>query len=593
MASSDVQRKLTAILVTDVVGYSRLMGDDPEGTLVTLTEFRKVFSHKIQEYKGRVVNAPGDSLLADFTSVLDAVSCAVEIQRELAERNQELSDERRMDFRIGVNLGDVLVKDGDIYGDGVNVAARLESLAEPGGILISDKAYEEVKNRLPLHFEFMGEQSVKNIKAPVKAYQVLSKPGDAAHRVVQAKQQAAAGEAPPLPDKPSIAVLAFENMSGDPEQGYFSDGLAEDIITDLSKISGLLVIARTSSFSYKGRNVPVAQIGREMGVRHVLEGSVRKSGNRVRITAQLIEAGSGLHLWANRYDRKLEDFFDLQDEITQEIVTELDVKMVTGEQARVWRKSLKNPEARDLYYRGSEFNSMLNSKEGMKQAREMFLRVIKLEPDSPLGYASASATHWYEMFRVWSKDRDRSMQIAFELTQKALALDDSCAEGHVQLGMMLLYKRQHEQAIVEGERAAALSPNSANIAIWTGTIYILSNRPEEAINCLKRAIRLSPVPQSLIIHLLGVCHRLSARNEEAIASYRGVLALDAEFFTSRMAMVPCLCSIGRYEEAREEAEEIYRLEPQVSFENWFKSLPYKDPATNEQYLEDLRNGKLI
>jgi len=316
VATSDVQRKLTAILCTDVVGYSRLMGDDPEGTLATLTKYRKVFSDKIQEYKGRVVNAPGDSLLADFTSVVDAVSCAVDIQRELAERNQELPDTRRMDFRIGVNLGDVLVQDGDIYGDGVNVAARLESLAEPGGICISGNVQDQVKARLPLHFEYMGEQQVKNIADPVRAYRVLTKPGDAAHRVIGAKrklatqwrravlaaamlvvvgggsflgwnyyQQSASNAALAafeneaaftLPDKPSIAVLAFANLSNDPEQEYFSDGIAESITTRLASLTDIFVIARNSAFIYKGKPVDIRRVSREQGVRYVLEGSAKK-----------------------------------------------------------------------------------------------------------------------------------------------------------------------------------------------------------------------------------------------------------------------------------------------------------------------------
>ncbi|MEE8436365.1 MAG: adenylate/guanylate cyclase domain-containing protein, partial [bacterium] len=324
MASSEVQRKLTAILCTDVVGYSRLMGDDPEGTLSTLTEYREVFSAKIQEFKGRVVNAPGDSILADFTSVLDAVSCAVDIQRELAERNHELPDERRMDFRIGVNLGDVLVKDGDIYGDGVNVAARLEALAEPGGICISGSVHEQVKVRLPLVYDFIGEKRVKNIAEPVKTYRVLSKPGAAAHRVIEAKRtgldkrrkillaaavmvlimaaggvlawnkwggppeagKEAAREAvpPSLPARPSIAVLAFNNLSDDPRQEFFADGMSEDIITDLSQIKGLFVVARNSSFAYKGTSIDLRKVGRELGVNYILEGSIRRAGNRVRIT---------------------------------------------------------------------------------------------------------------------------------------------------------------------------------------------------------------------------------------------------------------------------------------------------------------------
>ncbi len=403
MASTGVRRKLTAIMAADAAGYSRLMGENEAATLRTLTEFRRVFSELIERFRGRVVNAPGDSILSEFASVVDAVDCGAEIQRELAERNLELVERRRMAFRIGINLGDVMVRGRELYGDGVNVAARLESLAEPGGICVSRAVYDQVKQKLKLHFEYMGEREVKNIAEPLRAYRVLTGPEDAAQRAVRAGQ--ADGKAPPplpLPDKPSVAVLAFANMSGDPEQEYFGDGLAEDIITDLSKVSGLFVIARNSSFSYKGRNVPVGQVGREMGVRFVLEGSVRKAGDRVRITAQLVEADSGNHLWAERYDRRLEDVFQVQDEITNEIVTALDVKLVEGEQARIWRKSLTTPVARDLYYRGRQFFYRL-SREAQGEARALFAQVAAAEPESPLGYVYEALSNWYDAFRGWSQ----------------------------------------------------------------------------------------------------------------------------------------------------------------------------------------------
>ncbi|MCH9047004.1 MAG: adenylate/guanylate cyclase domain-containing protein [SAR324 cluster bacterium] len=364
MAASDVQRKLAAILSADVQGYSRLMGEDEAATIEALTASREVFSSYIEQYRGRVVNAPGDSILADFASVVDAVGCAVEIQRELAERNAELPDDRRMDFRIGINLGDVVVKNGAIYGDGVNIAARVESLAEGGGICISGSAYAQVRNKLKLEYEFLGKKEVKNIDEPVPVYRVLSVPGAAAHRVIRAKKKLAArwGKAAlavavvlvvgvggflawnyyqqrelqaalaafekeaalPLPDKPSIAVLAFKNMSGDPEQEYFSDGISENIITRLAGLSDMFVIARNSSFKYKGKQVDVRQVGRELGVRYVLEGSVQKAGERVRITAQLIDAATRAHLWAGSYDRVLKDIFAVQDEITRTIVARVE-----------------------------------------------------------------------------------------------------------------------------------------------------------------------------------------------------------------------------------------------------------------------------
>ncbi|MCZ6472307.1 MAG: adenylate/guanylate cyclase domain-containing protein, partial [SAR324 cluster bacterium] len=336
-ANKGTQRKLTAILCADVVGYSRLMGDDEEATIEILTAYRKVFTSKIKKHRGRVVDAKGDAILAEFAAVTDSVSCAVEIQQGLAERNIKLADNRRMDFRIGVNLGEVMVKGEEIYGDGINVAARLESLAEPGGICISRNVYDQVKNKLKLEYEYLGEQQVKNIAEPVRAYNVNFTQSDDDKKVEQpvpisADSLIPGGISLELPDRPSIAVLAFENMSSDPDQEYFSDGITEDIITDLSKISNLFVIARNASFTYKGRSVNPKQVAGELGVRFVLEGSVRKAGSRVRITAQLIEAATDSHLWAERYDRELEDVFAVQDDITFEIVTALDVKLVKGEQ---------------------------------------------------------------------------------------------------------------------------------------------------------------------------------------------------------------------------------------------------------------------
>lgn len=376
MTEVGFKRKLAAILSADVEGYSRLMDDDEEATVRTLTAYRNAITDLVQQFRGRVVDAPGDKILAEFSSVVDAVNCAVEIQRDLAERNADLAYKRKMEFQIGVNLGDVIEEDGRIYGDGVNIAARVESLAEAGGICISGIAYNQVANKLDLGYEDLGEHQVKNISTPIPVYRVLSFPGAAAHRVVQAKEAtrrkwrktayaaavvvvivAALGiwqfylrrpsvepasvdkMAYALPDKPSIAVLAFDNLTGDPSQEYFSDGIAEEIITSLSKVAELFVIARNSSFSYKGKPIKIQQVSEELGVRYVLEGSVRKSNDKVRITAQLIDAIWGQHLWAESYDRDSQDIFEVQDEITMNIVTGLRVKLTEGEQARFWRKN--------------------------------------------------------------------------------------------------------------------------------------------------------------------------------------------------------------------------------------------------------------
>ncbi|MCH8844727.1 MAG: adenylate/guanylate cyclase domain-containing protein, partial [SAR324 cluster bacterium] len=391
MEPTRANRRLSAILMADVVGYSRLMGADEEATVSTLRAYREVFTETIPNFNGRVVDAKGDALMAEFAAVTEAVACAVEIQRELAERNSGLPAERRMDFRIGINLGEVLVEGDEIFGDGINVAARLEGLAEPGGITVSGAVYDAVKGKLGLEFQSLGAQKVKNIADPVRTFRVLSKPGAAAHRVVRAGRLgerkgkiigfvgAAAivaafiavgvyylqptGEpadtadlktGPSVSDRPSIAVLAFKNLSGDPEQEYFADGFSEDIITSLSKIKRMRVIARESTFRYKNQPLDVRDVGRELGVRYVLEGSIRKVGDRVRINAQLIDASDGSHIWAETYDRVMTDVFAIQDEIKNKIVTELDVMLTEGEQIRAWRRGTENIEAYETMIKGYE-----------------------------------------------------------------------------------------------------------------------------------------------------------------------------------------------------------------------------------------------
>ena len=642
MASSEVQRKLTAILVTDVVAYSRLMGDDPEGTLQTLTEYREVFSDKTQEYKGRVVNAPGDSLLAEFPSVLDSVSCAVDIQRELAERNQELPDTRRMDFRIGVNLGDVLVKDGDLYGDGVNIAARLESLAEPGGICISGKAFEEVKNRLPLHYEFIGEQSVKNIAEPVRTYRILSKPGAAAHRVLQAKRgvasswrkglliaaaglllalgavvaaffttstgrfvwnfylrpapsaEAAAAVLSPiiaLPDEPSIAVLSFANLSDDPKQDYLADGMTEDIITELSKLRDLLVISRTAVLPYKGKSVALKQIGRELGVRFVLEGSVRISGDRVRITAQLIDVATGSHLWAERYDRELKDVFAVQDEITGKIVTELDVKLIEGEQARSKHGITDNLEAYEFFRRGME-SFLRFTPEGNAQARLFFEKAGALEPDFALGHVWLGFTHLLDV-QFWSQSPAESMKRAREEANKSLALDDSLGEAHALLGEVYLNQGQHDKAIAALEEAVTLSPGGANVAAHMALVLNYSGRGDEALVQIKRAMRLSPNYPGWYLPNLAQAYGSKGQFEEAIAIWKEYInrtptGLRHLPFTTLAVYYGAL---GMEKEARAAAAEALRRKPDFSVGEYDR-FPFKDRKRIEEIKSLLRKAGL-
>ena len=598
MASSDVQRKLTAILVSDVVGYSRLMGDDPEGTLTTLTTYRQVFSDKIKEYKGRVVNAPGDSLLAEFGSVLDAVSCAAEIQRELAERNEELPDTRRMDFRIGVTLGDVLVKQKALYGDGVNIAARLESLAEPGGICISDKAHTEVENRLPLHFEYFGEQQVKNIEQPVRVSRVLSKPGAAAHRVVRASRlgerkgkliglaasavivallvaggfyftrpaeesaETVAEKGLSLPDRPSIAVLPFVNISGDPEQEYFADGITENIITDLSQLRDLMVIARNSVFTYKGKSVDVRQVSRELGVRHVLEGSVQKAGDRVRITAQLVDAVTAEHIWAARWDRPMKDIFDLQDEITRNVVDSLEVTLTEGEDAVLWRRSTHSPRAYELFLKARSLQ-LIFTKESVLQARTLYKEALALDPDFVIAIVWLGWSHWLEIPNGWSADIKASIRRSEELARQAIAVDPNSSDGYGLLGAINLAMERHDDAVRSLERSLALAPGNASPHALLAALLPLVEEPvpQRALSLAKKAIRLNPNPPSWYWTSLASTSYMSGDLDGAEAAARKCLSIS-QFASCYKWLLLTLMERGELEIAKVTAHEFKNAHPQ-------------------------------
>ena len=633
MAESDVQRKLTAILVTDVVGYSRLMGDDPEGTLKTLTEYREVFSDKIQEYKGRVVNAPGDSLLADFTSVLDAVSCAVDIQRELAERNQELPDERRMDFRIGVNLGDVLVKDGDIYGDGVNVAARLESLAEPGGICISGSVHEQVKARLPLHYDFIGEQRVKNISEPVKTYRVLSKPGAAAHRVVKAKravevtwkkavvavvvvlllagvgllgwnyyQQSLSAAALaafekeaafPLPDRPSIAVLAFDNLTGDPAQEYFSDGLTEDIITKLASLTEMFVIARTSSFQYKGKQVDVRRIGRELGVRYVLEGSVQKSGERVRITAQLIDAATGEHLFAKRYDRELKDIFAVQNEIAYQVLAELHVKLGKGEAVSRILRSTNNFEAFDAYMRAGR-QLLKFQREASFKAEELLLKATELDPNFASAMAQLGWVYMQQARRRYVSDPNKALRLSADWARRAIEADPDNPVGLRLMSRLQSRKGNHQEAIALGKRAAERNPSNAAAYAGLAFTYLLIRQPEAALQAINKTMRLAPYPPNFYHWFAGLANEWSGRHEAAVSEYKKMVAKASGGPLLRRGLELLILSymkMGEEDQAKAAAEKLIKAFPGYTISEYvraMKNFAFKDFDWLEENVEILR-----
>ena len=588
MTQKGFKRKLTAILSADVEGYSRLMDDDDEATIRTLTDYRNVISNLVKQYRGRVVDAPGDNILAEFASAVDAVSCTVDIQKELAERNSRLQGERKMQFRIGVNLGDVVEEEGRIYGDGVNIAARIEALAEAGGICISRNVFEQVKNKLKLAYEYLGEHLVKNIPEPVQAYRILME----SNITVPDK-----GEGLKVPEKPSIAVLPFDNISGDPEQEYFSDGITEEIITALSKVPKMFVIARNSTFTYKGKPVKVQQVGEELGVQYVLEGSVRKAGNRVRITAQLVETLAGHHLWAERYDRDLKDIFALQDEITFKILTALQVTLTEGERARVWATRTDNLDA-FLKYLQARQSAGLFTREGYVFARQLAQEAIDLDEKYCDPYVLIATTHWFDARFGWSESRSESFKQAYLNAKKALALDDSHPEVHILLGSLYLYEKKYEEAIVEGQKALALGPNDADNHATMGHILRFAGRFEEAIVLIQRAMRLQPNHPSWYLGELAMCYYYVGRHEDAIRWGEQLYSLAGsrgEKFISywyHAILAMNYIRLGRNQEARKAATEVKRLFPEYSLE-WDRQFSvYKNPAHLERQHEDLRKAGL-
>ncbi|MBI4766447.1 MAG: adenylate/guanylate cyclase domain-containing protein [Deltaproteobacteria bacterium] len=595
MTPDQVIRKLAAILSADVQGYSRLMEADEEGTIRTLKACMEVISGSIQQHRGRLVATGGDSVLAEFASVVDAVRCAVGIQEELKERNKDIDENRRMEFRIGVNLGDVVEEGDTILGDGVNIAARVQSLAEAGGICITGTAYDQIKNKLAFVYEYVGEQTVKNIKEPVKIYRVLMEPGV---RMPVERVEVASKEkmAFPLPDKPSIAVLPFVNMSGDPNQEFFSDGITEDIITALSRIPNLFVIARNSTFTYKGNPVKVKQVSEDLGVRYVLEGSVQKSGNRVRITAQLIDALSGYHLWADRYDREMKDLFALQDEVTKKILMSMGMKLPIGKLSSVAEKYFKGKQGLDCYLKVLEGFHYLQvmSIEGNNMARRIAEEIMTRWPENPFGYSLLGLVYRMDvMYGSTNSPRD-PIEMAMELAQKALAIDDNLPNIHCLLAEIYVAKREYDKGIAEAEQALALDPNGlvANES-YANALYG-AHRFNEAILMYEKAIRFNPFCPSVIIGNLGGCYRKTGRFEEAISAYKQAFLRNPNYIFGHIGLCSIYALMGREKEAQAEAAEVLRMNPKFSLDNYSKAVAYNypDQSTLDNFIDSLRKAGL-
>ena len=625
MADEDYKRKLTAILSADVAGYSRLMGDNEVATVSTLKSHRKLFSDKVQTFHGRVVDSPGDNILAEFRSIMDAVSCAVSIQEGLREQNDELPENRKMVFRIGVNLGDVIHDEDRIYGDGVNIAARIESLADPGGVAISGTAFDNIRNKLDCGYQFSGEHAVKNIANPVRVYKILTNPecagkvigekrfwGWMSRRVAMASilslaiiigglvsyyiylHQSGRIEpasmvkmAFPLPDKPSIAVLPFDNMTGDASQEFMVDGLTETIITALARVPQLFVIARNSTFVYKGKGVKVQQVAEELGVQYVLEGSLQRSGDKLRITAQFIDALKGRHLWAAQYDLKMKDLFQLSDEVTSKILMSVYVKLTGAEEAQLHRrKGPKNTESLLKAFEVVAAMRGMNPKDNA-QAKRLAEELTAMDPEFSSGYSLLARAYFMDVLLGSSNSPKESLAKALELAQKAVAMDEFNPNNYNTLGYVFSLMRKQDQALVEFEKASELCPSCSDPYMYIGYIQYCMDETDKAIASLQTALRLNPYPPNYYYVHFGNAYRHLGKYDEAISWYNKALQISPNVQNAYVGLVTVFSLLGREEEARSAARELLRLNPKFSVEHYAKMLPYTNKDKVSRYADAL------
>jgi adenylate cyclase len=603
------------------------MADDEEATVRTITSYRESTTDLIQSHNGRVADAKGDNILAEFASVVDGVRCAVEIQRGLKQRNSELPDHRKMEFRIGINLGDIIEEEETIYGDGVNIASRLEGLSHPGGICISGTAYDHVKNKLDLGYEYLGEQTVKNIPEPVRVYRVLMEP-EAVGKVIGEKRARLKGRqwaivaavvlifgaaavttwnfslrsatpdkkaasmvktAISLAERASIAVLPFKNLSDDPKQEYFSDGITNDIITDLSKFRELLVIASNTVFTYKGKPVKVIDVARDLGVRYILEGSVQKASEKVRVNAQLIDATTGSHLWAERYEPDLKDLFAMQDELVQTIVATLAVKVGSAERERAMRKDTDSLEAYDYLLRGMEYLSRATRSANSK-ARQLFRRAIELDPRYASAYVALGMGHEQAIGLGWTEFPAQLLKRVHDLAKKALSLEESNAGAHALLGTVYTWEGQHDLAINELKRAIELNPNDASSHYTLGWVMLYSGRVDGAIHSIETALRFDPNISQYDLMRLGLSYYLKGRYDDSISTLKRGLAQAPDFVFIHIALAAAYAQSGRTEDAAREAQTVLRLHPFFEVDSY--GTVFHNSADRAAIIEGLRKAGL-
>jgi len=583
MAEGRVERRLAAILAADVVGYSRLMGEDEAGTLARLKSLRaEAIDPKVAAYGGRIVKSMGDGLLIEFPSAVDAVGLAVEMQADIAGRNAGVPEERRLRFRIGINIGDVIVDGGDIFGDGVNVAARLEEQAEPGGILVSGLVQESVRNRLEVAFEDRGERSLKNIANPVRVFGIAVPTGDV--------RQGAPAAADALFRKPAVAVLPFANMSGDAEQEYFADGLTEDIITALSRWRSFPVIARNSTFAYKGQSPDIREVGKALGARYVVEGSVRKAGNRVRVTAQLINSDTGHHVWAERYDRDLDDIFALQDEMTDRIAAIVEPAIAGAEVRQLAARPPRELSVWDLCIQGQHL-IYEGTKESNRKARDKFNRAIEIDPDYARAWAGLAYTHMHDVRLRFTDSREESLKSALDAARRAVAADESDAEARTMLARTLNASGRTENGLAEIRRALELNPQNTSAIMTIAVIRAFKQgAPEEGIGWFERTLEINPNdPRNYIIKThLAVAHICAGNYEQAAELARDATGARADYIESHAALASALGHLGRVEEAAQAAE---NFRDRVG--EYAETYPIWDQSTKDIFLAGLRKAKLI
>ena len=587
-------RKLAAILAADVVGFSRLAGADEDRTLARLRALRSdLIDPTIAVHHGRIVKRTGDGAIVEFRSVVDAVRCAIEVQHGMVERNAGLPPERRIEFRIGIHLGDVVEEsDGDLMGDGVNIAARLEGVAEPGAICLSEDAYRQVRARLDLQVSDLGAKQLKNIIEPMRVFalQVGAAAESGLGAGVKPKPESEAATRPRAEsDKPSIAVLPFANMSADPEQEYFADGISEDIITALSKLPQLFVIARNSAFTFKGKNVLVPEVAKTLGVRYVLEGSVRKSGSRARITAQLIDAASGGHLWAERFDRELADIFAVQDEVTAKIVAELAVNLTPRERRSLAAERTDNLEAYECFLRGREafFRS---TRDANREAKALLERAVELDPAFAPAHAFLGAAHAIDWQNAWGASLDQSRELWESFARRAVELDRGYPHALWALSLFHLWSRRHDEALTMVEDAIASNPSFADGHTTLGLVLHYSGRSAEALKCFERAEFLNPVYPDIWLHFRAQALYHLGRFGEAAESLKRRIALNPETDISRVVLAASYAELGLLDEARAAWADVLRVNPNYSLERRRGILPYKNPVDGELVIASLRKA---